>query len=102
MSAGRVGEAAELGEVSPLQNDGPLPLNTIPVTDGSSCATASASSNAARVPVQKALCRSGRLKLIRRMSPSRCTVTGLTLSGTRAGPRCASQRANSGPDCNVE
>lgn len=62
---GWVGEGAELGQVSPLQNDGPLPLNTIAVTDGSSRATLNASRSAARASVENALCRCGRLNRIR-------------------------------------
>lgn len=79
-----------------------MPLNTIPVTDGSSWATASASSSAARASVENALCRCGRLNAIRSTSPSRRASTGSAISGMRAGPRSSSQRANSGPACSVE
>ena len=86
----------------PLQNDRPLPVSTTSVIDGSRRATSSASSSAARMSVENALCRCGRLNRTCRRSPSRSACTGSGMSGTVAGPRSASQRANSGPDCSVE
>lgn len=50
-----VGEGPELGEISPLQNDGPLPDSTTSLIDGSSRATSNASSSAARASVENAL-----------------------------------------------
>ena len=86
----------------PLQNDGPLPASTTSRIDGSRRATSSASSSAARASVENALCRATRLNLIVNRSSTRCATTGSERSGTVAGPRSVSQRANSVPDCSVE